>query len=58
VLVKTADSFVIGRNAAPHAVRICMTGARSIAALTRGLSIIRATLEHGLEGEVAAPYTP
>jgi DNA-binding transcriptional MocR family regulator len=58
VLVKTADSFVIGRNAAPHAVRICMTGARSIAALTRGLSIIRATLEHGLEGEVAAPYAP
>jgi DNA-binding transcriptional MocR family regulator len=58
VLVKTADSFVIGRNAAPHAVRICMTGARSVAALTRGLSIVRATLEHGLEGGVAVPYAP
>lgn len=33
--------FVIGRNGAPRAVRICMTGARSIAALKRALSIVR-----------------
>ena len=58
VLVKTADSFVIGRNAAPHAVRICMTGATSRDALTRGLSIVRATLEHGLESGVASSYAP
>ncbi|HEV3104986.1 MAG TPA: hypothetical protein VGZ01_04795 [Trinickia sp.] len=46
---------VFGRHAAPHTVRICMTGARTIAALTRGLTIIRAAPEHGLEGDVTAP---
>ncbi|TDN68702.1 PLP-dependent aminotransferase family protein [Paraburkholderia sp. BL10I2N1] len=58
VLVKTADSFVIGRNAAPHAIRICMTGASSTAALTRALTIIRTTLEHGLESGMASSYAP
>jgi len=58
VLVKTADSFVIGRNAAPHAIRICMTGASSRAALTRALTIIRTTLEHGLESGMASSYAP
>jgi DNA-binding transcriptional MocR family regulator len=58
VLVKTADSFVIGRNAAPHAIRVCMTGAPSRDALTRGLSLIRTTLDHGLEGGMAVAYAP
>jgi DNA-binding transcriptional MocR family regulator len=58
VLVKTADSFVIGRNAAPHAIRVCMTGATSRDALLRGLSIIRTTLDHGLESGMASSYAP
>jgi DNA-binding transcriptional MocR family regulator len=58
VLVKTADSFVIGRNAAPHAIRICMSGATSLDALARGLSLIRTTLEHGLESGMASSYAP
>ena len=58
VLVKTADSFVIGRNAAPHAIRVCMTGAPSREALVRGLSIIRTTLDHGLESGMASSYAP
>jgi DNA-binding transcriptional MocR family regulator len=58
VLVKTADSFVIGRNAAPHAIRICMSGAASLDALARGLMLIRMTLEHGLESGMASSYAP
>jgi DNA-binding transcriptional MocR family regulator len=58
VLVKTADSFVIGRNAAPHAIRVCMTGASSSEALKRGLTIIRTTLDHGLESGMASSYAP
>ncbi|MEX3930850.1 hypothetical protein AB4Y32_03350 [Paraburkholderia phymatum] len=57
VLVKTADSFVIGRNAAPHAIRICMSGAL-LDSLARGLAAIGTTLEHWLEGGMAASYAP
>jgi hypothetical protein len=32
------DSFVIGRNAAPHANRICMSGAASLDSLAPGLA--------------------
>jgi DNA-binding transcriptional MocR family regulator len=58
VLVKTADSFVIGRNAAPHAIRVCMSGAVSLDALERGLALIRTTLDHGLESGMASSYAP
>jgi hypothetical protein len=35
-----------------------MTGAPSREALTRGLSIIRTTLDHGLESGMASSYAP
>jgi hypothetical protein len=50
VLVKTADSFAIGRGPVPHAVRISMSGARSADALRHGLEMIARTLRNGPEG--------
>ncbi|GAB2884483.1 transcriptional regulator MdrR2 [Paraburkholderia jirisanensis] len=54
VLVKTADSFAIGRGAVPHAVRVSMSGARSAEALRDGLQMIARTLRNGPEGLYSA----
>ncbi|MGH8779733.1 PLP-dependent aminotransferase family protein [Paraburkholderia sp.] len=54
VLVKTADSFVIGRGSAPHAVRISMSGARTVESLRDGLRIVARTLRNGPEGMYSA----
>ncbi|RAR58479.1 GntR family transcriptional regulator [Paraburkholderia unamae] len=54
VLVKTADSFVIGRGSAPHAVRLSLGGARSHEALREGLEVLARTLRNGPEGLYSA----
>jgi DNA-binding transcriptional MocR family regulator len=54
VLVKTADSFAIGRGPVPHAVRISMSGARGADALRHGLQVIARTLRNGPEGLYSA----
>jgi DNA-binding transcriptional MocR family regulator len=42
--VTPAEAFVVGRGAAPHAVRVCLGAARSRDALRRGLQIVADTL--------------
>ncbi|MEM5425443.1 PLP-dependent aminotransferase family protein [Paraburkholderia ferrariae] len=54
VLAKTADSFVIGRGSAPHAVRLSLGGARSHEALREGLELLARTLRNGPEGLYSA----
>lgn len=54
VLVKTADSFVIGRGSAPHAVRLSLGGARTHEALREGLDVLARTLRNGPEGLYSA----
>lgn len=54
VLVKTADSFVIGRGSAPHAVRVSLSGARSENALREGLAHLARMLRNGPEGLYSA----
>jgi DNA-binding transcriptional MocR family regulator len=54
VLLKTADSFVIGRGSAPHAVRLSLGGARSHEALREGLERLARTLRNGPEGPYSA----
>ncbi|RDV00947.1 PLP-dependent aminotransferase family protein [Trinickia dinghuensis] len=54
VLVKTADSFVIGRGSAPHAVRVSLSGAADDDALREGLSHFARTLRNGPEGVYSA----
>ncbi|SDB92151.1 MocR-like ectoine utilization transcription factor EhuR [Paraburkholderia lycopersici] len=54
VLAKTADSFVIGRGSAPHAVRLSLGGARSHEALREGLERLARTLRNGPEGLYSA----
>jgi len=54
VLVKTADSFVIGRGSAPHAVRLSLGAARSEEALREGLALLARTLRNGPEGLYSA----
>ncbi|QGZ64323.1 MocR-like ectoine utilization transcription factor EhuR [Paraburkholderia acidisoli] len=54
VLVKTADSFVIGRGSAPHAVRLSLGGARSDEMLRAGLEVLARTLRNGPEGLYSA----
>jgi DNA-binding transcriptional MocR family regulator len=54
VLAKTADSFVIGRGSAPHAVRLSLGGARSHEALREGLQLLARTLRNGPEGLYSA----
>ncbi|WP_322103092.1 PLP-dependent aminotransferase family protein [Paraburkholderia sp. J41] len=54
VLVKTADSFVIGRGSAPHAVRLSLGGARTHDALREGLEVLARTLRNGPEGLYSA----
>ncbi len=45
VLLTGADSFAVGREAIPHAVRICIGAAHSDDALKRGLDILVEILE-------------
>ncbi|WP_322042297.1 PLP-dependent aminotransferase family protein [Paraburkholderia sp. J67] len=54
VLAKTADSFVIGRGSAPHAVRLSLGGARSDEALRDALNVLARTLRNGPEGLYSA----
>jgi DNA-binding transcriptional MocR family regulator len=44
VTVTPAEAFVVGRGAAPHAVRLCLGAPRSREALTRGLRLVAETL--------------
>ncbi|QBQ99752.1 PLP-dependent aminotransferase family protein [Paraburkholderia pallida] len=54
VHLKTADSFVIGRGSAPHAVRLSLGGARSHEALRDALERLARTLRNGPEGPYSA----
>lgn len=40
VRLASGEAFVVGRDAAPHALRICLGGAKSATDVTRGLEII------------------
>jgi DNA-binding transcriptional MocR family regulator len=44
VAVTPAEAFVVGRGAAPHAVRVCLGSARTREALARGLGRVAETL--------------
>ena len=44
VLVTPAEAFAVGREAAPHAVRLCLGAARTRAALGRGLDVVAGLL--------------
>ena len=45
VLVRTADHFAVGRSPAPHAIRISLNSAASVAQLEEGLTVLRALLD-------------
>jgi DNA-binding transcriptional MocR family regulator len=45
VLVRTADHFAVGRSAAPHAVRISLNAARSLAEIEAGVRTVVAVLQ-------------
>lgn len=45
VLVRTADHFAVGRSAAPHAVRISVNAAKSVAEIASGVQIILNVLQ-------------
>jgi hypothetical protein len=40
VLVRTADHFAVGRAAAPHAVRLSLNAAKSVAELASGMQTV------------------
>jgi DNA-binding transcriptional MocR family regulator len=44
VAVTPAEAFVVGRGAAPHAVRLCLGPPRTHEALSRGLRLVAETL--------------
>jgi len=48
--VTPAESFLVGRGAVPHAVRVCLGAARSDAELERGLDALVGALTGGREG--------
>ncbi|NVO07659.1 MAG: aminotransferase class I/II-fold pyridoxal phosphate-dependent enzyme, partial [Rhodoferax sp.] len=54
VLVRTADHFAVGRTAAPHAVRISVNAARSVAEVEAGVR----TLVAVLQGVATVPMEP
>ena len=54
VLVRTADHFAVGRSSAPHAVRISLNAARSVADVETGLAAIAAVLNGGVAGQMEA----
>lgn len=45
VLVRTADHFAVGRSPAPHAVRISLNAAQTIAQIESGLKTIQSMLQ-------------
>lgn len=45
VLVRTADHFAVGRSPAPHAVRISLNAARTVADIRSGLEMVVAMLQ-------------
>jgi DNA-binding transcriptional MocR family regulator len=47
VLVTPADTFAVGREPAPHAVRLCVGAARDRDALARGLDVVAGLLQAG-----------
>jgi len=47
VLVTPADVFAVGREPAPHAVRLCLGAARDRDALARGLDVVAGLLRAG-----------
>jgi DNA-binding transcriptional MocR family regulator len=47
VLVMPAAAFAVGREPAPHAVRLCLGAARTREALARGLDVVAGLLEAG-----------
>jgi len=47
VRLLTAESFTVGRDVAPHAVRICTGGSNSLADIKQGMDIIADTLRNG-----------
>lgn len=53
VLVTPAEAFAVGRDAAPHAVRLCLGAVRSRESLARGLDVLA-----GLLRSEAAAGTP
>ncbi len=44
VLIRTADHFAVGRSAAPHAVRLSVNAAPTVADIERGMRILLAVL--------------
>ena len=44
VLVRTADHFAVGRSAAPHAVRISLNAAKSLAEVAIGVQAVVSVL--------------
>jgi DNA-binding transcriptional MocR family regulator len=51
--VTPAESFLVGRGAVPHAVRVCLGAARSENELERGLDALTGALVGGREGAIA-----
>jgi DNA-binding transcriptional MocR family regulator len=47
VLVRTADHFAVGRSAAPHAVRLSLNAAKSVAEVASGVHAVQSLL-HGV----------
>ncbi len=45
VLVRTADHFAVGRSPAPHAVRISLNAAKSVAEVASGLQVVLNVLQ-------------
>ena len=53
VAVTPSEAFVIGREPAPHAVRLCLGAARSRASLDRGLGLVASLLRESPEPTLA-----
>ncbi len=47
VLVRTADHFAVGRSAAPHAVRLSLNAANSVAEIASGVQLVLNVLRGG-----------
>jgi DNA-binding transcriptional MocR family regulator len=54
VLVRTADHFAVGRSAAPHAVRLSLNAAKSVAEIASGVQTVLSVLQ----GAQAVPMEP
>jgi DNA-binding transcriptional MocR family regulator len=51
--VTVADAFAVGRDAAPHAVRLCLGAARTRETLRRGVTLVAEALRGGGEAGAA-----